>query len=151
MFPGDSLASQEAENVFLSAGAVLVTGPMSSGTRWLAEIVSASGVDVVHDGWHATIPRPADRVIVIVRDPVATRQSRDRAFVDAERIPREASLAGCVTFYRDALWLTYEQLCAAPEATVAVIAAWLGRDPWPLPSEVRHSENSFFQGMLAWP
>lgn len=124
----------------------MVTGPMSSGTRLMHEIVLAGGFDVVHDGWHGTVPRPAKRVIVMVRHPHDTRKSRDNAFPDAERIPREASLAGCVTFYPDALWLSYEQLCMAPEPTIALVASWLNVAPWPMPKPIIHSANSFYGG-----
>lgn len=113
----------------------MVTGPQSSGTRLLADVLTAGEVQAWHDKSHGTIHREAELVTVIVRDAAATRASRDAAFEPGDRIDRADSLAGCAR-YPDAMWLTYEQICANPAATVRVLAGWLGVEPWPLPFAV---------------
>lgn len=108
---------------------MLVTGPQSSGTRLLCDVLVVGGLDVWHDKSHGTEPLEAERVVVIVRDARATEASRDAAFAPADRIDRASSLAGAAR-YSGALWVTYEQLCDAPQATVGHLAAHLGREPW---------------------
>lgn len=136
VLPSDSPETRRTDATFITDETVLVTGPMSSGTRLMCRIINAGGTHAVLDVWHGTVVSTAKMVVVMVRLPGATRRSRDAAFAEANRIPREASLAGCLTFYPDALWLSYEQLCAAPDQTIGILAEWLGKSPWAMPEEV---------------
>lgn len=148
--PIDSPALRESDDAFLTDSTILVTGPQSSGTRLMTRILSAGGVHAIIDGWHGTVVRRVNRVVVMVRHPETTRRSRDAAFVEQDRIPRESSLAGCLTFYPDALWVSYEQLCAAPDATISVLAEWLGVPTWLMPEEIVPSIHHMSEG-IAWP
>lgn len=116
---------------------VLVTGPQSSGTRLVAHLLLDGGVDVWHDKTHGTKRVPADRVVAVVRDAQCTVRSRQQSFPNAsDHVARRDSLIGIARRYPDALWISYEQLCADPLGTIQVLAAWLGIEPWPLQRQV---------------
>lgn len=122
---------------------IFVTGPMSSGTRLVCELLEAGGFRVVHDSMHGIVSRPNAKIVVAVtREPAATERSMKLAFGIDERIPMSDSIKGIAEFYPHAHWISYDQLCFAPDATVAVLAEWLGVDAWPVPITFVRSSNS---------
>lgn len=134
-----------AVNMQISEADIFVTGPMSSGTRLVCRIMEAGGFKAVHDSLHGMVQRPAKCVIVVVRNPVATKLSMEKTFKPDERISFEDSLKGAIDFYPQALWISYDQLCEAPDDTIKVIADWLGVDTWNMPEQIVKSPNS-----VAW-
>jgi len=115
---------------------VLVTGPMSAGTRLLARIVAeCPEVEVFHDKGHGTTTYTDQRATVIItRDPAIT--DRSRAARHRAGIPRERSMASLPEDYPDALWVTYEDLVADPAIVIETIAKHLGVLPWPSAVEI---------------
>lgn len=122
---------------------IFVTGPMSSGTRVVCEVLEAGGFKVVHDSMHGIVNRPNAKVVVAVtREPAATKRSMKIAFRPEERISPHDSIKGIAEFYPHAHWISYDQLCFAPDATIGVLAEWLGVDPWSVPITFVRSPNS---------
>jgi len=117
-------------------GSVLVTGPMSAGTRVLARIVSeCPEVTVFHDKGHGSTAYTDQRATVIItRDPTITDQSR--AARHRAGIPRERSMVSLPVHYPDALWVTYEALVVDSAAVIAEMADHFGVEPWPTEIEV---------------
>jgi hypothetical protein len=136
----DGGAAVEAQ---IAEADIFVTGPMSSGTRLVCQILEAGGFSVVHDSLHGIVNRPTAKVVIAVtREPSATHRSVERAFKPDERISTQDSIKGIAEFYPNALWISYDQLCVAPDATILVLAEWLAVDPWSMPVEIIRSQNS---------
>lgn len=114
---------------------ILVTGPQSSGTRLLCDILVDGGLEPYHDKSHGIKFLMATKVVVITRDPIATKESQDSLFLPNDQIDRTQSIMGALR-YTNAMWVIYEELCFNPDFVIATLASWLNIDPWPLTFEV---------------
>lgn len=117
---------------------VLVTGPISAGTRLVCRLVDASPDLVgVHDDTHGLMPpdawqEPYAALVLVSRDPAAADASRVAAWgaatmTTAQLRPYLERARGVVP----TIDVAYEQVCADPAAVVATLADWLGVPAWP--------------------
>lgn len=123
-------------------GAVMVTGPQSTGTRLMCRILEAGGFTAWHDSKHGLVPRPVERVVAMEREIHATHASIYENFVPEDRIPIGMSLAGIRNSYPFAHRVNYDRLCLTPDWEIERLAAYLGVDPWPMPEPIIISHNT---------
>lgn len=126
---------------------ILVTGPMSSGTRLLTRVLEGPGRDVRHDASHGTKDQAAEAVVCIVRDADATKASQIATWGEPIIIERNTSLMGIVMRYPHALWVTYEQLCAHPDEVISYLATRLGLEPWVSSEECLDQNGKWWSGV----
>lgn len=136
---------------------VLVTGPESSGTRFVSRWLEAhDGVTARHwsmpsgAGWARHWPtdhdydgEPPDAAVVVVRSFDATVASQLERRMTSGRAESEANvvqglmraLTWCVSHGIRTRWVLYDSIVADP-SRFADVAAWLGVEPTPFPGEV---------------
>lgn len=122
---------------------------MSSGNRVLRDVIAASGIRCFLDRSHGTkdIQWRSAVVIVLRRDRTATDASREAAWAGhPDYVPYDASDAGIRHRYPHAPVVTYEALCAGPEATIEHLADLLGIDPWPAPVDLVDQNDKWRHG-----
>jgi hypothetical protein len=112
---------------------------MSAGNRILRDVIELSGLLVRLDTSHGTadIDVVNTLVLVVTRDPTAMRASYELRWEGHEvAVPIDDSLRGIVERYPDAERVSYEGLCAHPDAVIARVAELLGVPPWPCPLDL---------------
>lgn len=132
---------------------VVCTGPESSGTRLLTQIVAGMGVEAVHrsipqgNDWEWYQREDYDAAVVIVRDfyPAARSKVTNRHCGDlgtSERELREAIAVIPMLPYRWTL-VTFSNLVTRPEKVAEEIAEFLGVEVGPLP-EIRDANAKWY-------
>lgn len=114
--------------------AVCVVGCMSSGNRLLRDVIEPCGLLTWVDISHGTtdVDVVDTLVLVIVRHEYAVRASFAARWAGHEvAVPIDDSLEGIAKRYPDAERVSYEALCADPDATIVRVAELLELAPWP--------------------
>ena len=128
---------------------VLVTGPQSTGGRWVRVLLKDGSIEAHHDGSHGT-KRHAQRfdlVVAMCRNPYPATLSIQRAHrkgksgrvnqagMRVETWPEAVEmwchyLKAVLLRYPDALWWQYEDLIREPQALADAIADRLHLERW---------------------
>lgn len=118
---------------------IIATGPESSGTRILAQLIrDYLQTDVTHlsmpnaGEWWDWADYPGARFVVIQRRPDVTTQSalaRQMAPSAEDHRQDWQRAIGLLASIPDAYWVTYEALLAAPQTQADNVAHWLGMVP----------------------
>lgn len=109
---------------------------MSAGNRILRDVIELSGIPAWVDTSHGTADLDVVDTLVLVatRDPSAMRASYEFRWAGhPEAVPIDDSLQGIAQRYPGAERISYEGLCAHPDAVIARVAALLATTPWPCP------------------
>lgn len=122
---------------------------MNAGNRLLRDVVQASGIRTWVDTTHGTqdIDATDTIVLIITRDPVAVRAGYVHHWEGHEvAVPTHKSLQGIARRYPHAPRVSYEELCAHPDAVIARLAVLLGIAPWPCPVLVVNQNRKWYPG-----
>ena len=112
---------------------------MGAGHRILRDVIELSGLLTRLDTTHGTtdIDTADTLVLVVTRQPAAMRASYAYHWEGRdEAIPIAVSLRGIAKRYPYAERVSYEQLCAQPDAVIFRVAALLRIPPWPCPLDL---------------
>ena len=129
---------------------VLVTGPISSGTRLVYRLLDSSPhIDAVHDDTHGFIQewKESYEVLVIVsRERVATDSSRQRVNRNRMSTISQMQIIDKLRGRIPTLDVSYEDVCEDVQGTIDRIASGLGIDAWTFSEEVINQNNKWYGG-----
>lgn len=134
---------------------VLVTGPISSGTRLVYRLLDASpNINAVHDDTHGFIKdwkEPYEVLVIVRRDQVATDGSRQSVNRNTMSTKSQMQIIDKLRDRIPTLDISYENVCADKQGTINRIASVLGISPWSFDEEVINQNNKWYGGPSPLP
>lgn len=129
---------------------ILVTGPISSGTRLACRLLDASpDAEAVHDDAHGFIDEwlePYEALVIITRDDLASNASRQRKNRQTMSTSAQLRIIDRLRGRVPTIDITYEELCADPPAMIARLAEFLNVEPWTFDEEIVSQNEKWYGG-----
>ena len=131
---------------------VLVTGPISSGTRLTWRMLDACPeIEAVHDNAHGFIspkdwPEDYDFIVIVTRETTAADASREARYQYTMSTEDQMVFINRMRDAVPTIDITYEDICYKKNKVIEQLATFLGVKPWKFSEKCVNQNDKWLDG-----